>query len=80
MLSRPPKAAKARSEEKLSAPHVITPRLEGAARLTRHYRLGPFLYLGAFAASFISEAASVSFCLLLAFFFALQGWPSDSRD
>jgi uncharacterized membrane protein len=64
----------------LRAPQAIAPTQDEAARLTRHYRLGPILYLGAFAASFVSEAASVSACLLLAFFFALRGWPTESRS
>ncbi|WP_198032997.1 TMEM175 family protein [Methylosinus sp. PW1] len=65
---------------RLRAPQAIAPTEDAAARLTKHYRLGPMLYLGAFMASFVSEAASVSACLLLAFFFALGGWPTDSRN
>lgn len=65
---------------RLLAPHVAALKKEEAARLTRHYRLGPLLYLGAFLVSLISEAVSVSSCLLLAFFFALRGWPADSRN
>ena len=48
-----------------------------AARITRDYRLAPFLYLAAFGISFISEIASISSCLLLAFFYALRGWPRN---
>jgi uncharacterized membrane protein len=50
---------------------------ENATRITNHYRLGPILYFGSFVLSFMSEIASVSSCLLLAFFFALRGWPGD---
>ena len=50
-----------------------------AAQVTRQYRFGPPLYLGAFAISFASEAWSVGLCLLLAVFFALQGSSPVSR-
>jgi uncharacterized membrane protein len=62
---------------RLLATNVVSSKREEAARLTKHYRLGPLLYLGAFVVSFMSEAVSVSSCLLLAFFFALRGWPSE---
>jgi uncharacterized membrane protein len=66
--------------EKLLAAKVVSLERGEAARLTKHYRLAPLLYLGAFAVSFMSEAVSVSACLLLAFFFALRGWPADGRS
>ena len=46
-----------------------------AAQITKQYRFGPPLYLGAFGVSFVSEAWSVALCLLLALFFALRVWP-----
>jgi len=49
-----------------------------AAQITRQYRFGPPLYLGAFGVSFASEAWSVGLCLVLALFFALRGSASVS--
>ncbi len=48
---------------------------EEAAQITKQYRYGPPLYFVVFGVSFVSEAWSVALCLLLALFFALQGWP-----
>jgi uncharacterized membrane protein len=47
-----------------------------ARQITRQYRFGAPLYLGAFAVSFVSEAWSVAACLLLAVFFALWRSPA----
>jgi uncharacterized membrane protein len=44
-----------------------------SAEITTQYRFGPPLYLGAFAASFVSEIVSISLCLLVALFFAFRG-------
>ena len=46
-----------------------------ARQITRQYRFGAPLYLGAFAVSFVSEAWSIAACLLLAVFFALWRSP-----
>ncbi|HBL28826.1 MAG TPA: DUF1211 domain-containing protein [Acidobacteria bacterium] len=46
-----------------------------ARQITKRYRFGPPLYLGAFGVSFLSEAWSVGLCLVLALFFAIRGWP-----
>lgn len=50
-----------------------------AKQITKNYQRAPLLYLGAFALSFISGLAGVACCLLLAFFFALRGWPAKGR-
>ena len=42
-----------------------------AALITKQYRFGPVLYLGAFALSFVSEVWSISMCLFLPMVFAL---------
>ncbi|MHB1300398.1 MAG: TMEM175 family protein [Burkholderiales bacterium] len=55
---------------------TINSKRKVAARITRDYRLAPLLYLAAFGISFISEIAGISSCLLLAFFYALRGWPT----
>ena len=55
---------------------TINSKRKVAARITRDYRLAPLLYLAAFGISFISEIAGLSSCLLLAFFYALRGWPT----
>lgn len=46
-----------------------------AAQITKQYRFGPLLYFTTFGLSFVSEALSLTLCLLLAMFFALGGWP-----
>jgi len=53
----------------------VPPKKEDAKLITRHYRHAPLLYLGAFGMSFISEPLSIAMCLLLAFLYALRGWP-----
>jgi uncharacterized membrane protein len=40
--------------------------------ITKQYRFGPLLYLGAFALSFVSVWLSVGICLVLAVYFALR--------
>ncbi len=47
-----------------------------ARQITRQYRFGAPLYLGAFAVSFVSEAWSIAACLMLAVFFALWRAPA----
>lgn len=47
-----------------------------AQQITRQYRFGAPLYLGAFGVSFFSEAWSIAACLLLAVFFALWRSPA----
>lgn len=64
----------------LLAPEDITNDKSGSDRITSHYRLGPLLYLGAFAMSFWSEILSVAACLLLAIFFAVNAWPLQSSN
>lgn len=44
---------------------------EEAAQVTKQYRFGPILYLGAFALSFASEVWSITLCLFLPMVFAL---------
>lgn len=61
---------------RLLATNAISSKQDEAAQITKHYRLGPPLYLAAFGVSFMSEIVSVAFCLLLAFVFALRGWPT----
>jgi uncharacterized membrane protein len=63
------------ASRRLLSPDVTTAKQEDATEITKQYRFGPPLYLGAFAVSFASEAWSVALCLLLALFFALRGWP-----
>lgn len=65
-------------DNRLLAPEESIKDASSAARITGHYRLGPLLYLGAFALSFWSEILSVSACLLLAIFFAVNAWPLQS--
>jgi uncharacterized membrane protein len=64
---------------RLLSEHGSSSENENAMHITRHYRLGPILYFCAFISSFISEIASVAMCLLLALYFAFQGWPSGLR-
>ena len=45
-------------------------------QITMQYRYAPFLYLAAFALSFVSVVLSVGLCLFLAVFFAIKGWPT----
>ncbi|NTV01506.1 MAG: DUF1211 domain-containing protein [Chlorobiaceae bacterium] len=54
---------------------AVLQKKEDAKLITRHYRFAPLLYLGAFGVSFVSETLSVTMCLLLAFLYALRGWP-----
>ncbi|NTU68522.1 MAG: DUF1211 domain-containing protein [Chlorobiaceae bacterium] len=54
---------------------AILQKYEDAKLITRHYRFAPLLYVSAFAMSFLSEPLSVAICLLLAFLYALRGWP-----
>jgi uncharacterized membrane protein len=42
-----------------------------AAQITKQYRFGPILYLGAFALSFVSEIWSIATCLFLPIVFVL---------
>jgi uncharacterized membrane protein len=46
-----------------------------AQQITRQYRFGTPLYLGAFGVSFVSEAWSIAACLVAAVFFALWRSP-----
>ncbi|MEK4031921.1 TMEM175 family protein [Methylocystis sp. IM3] len=69
----------ASKQGKLLAIDATTSEEENALRITSHYKLGPILYFGAFATSFITEIGSVTMCLLLALFFAFRGWPSEVR-
>lgn len=61
---------------RLLAPNSLSSNRDEAARITKHYQVAPLFYLAAFGFSFISEIAGISSCLLLAIFFALQGWPA----
>jgi uncharacterized membrane protein len=54
---------------------AIQQKKEDAIQITRHYRFAPLLYLGAFGMSFVSEPLSIAICLVLAFLYALRGWP-----
>ena len=60
---------------KLLAEDVSREKRREAQQITRQYRFGAPLYLGAFGVSFISEAWSIAACLLLAVFFALWRSP-----
>jgi uncharacterized membrane protein len=70
----------ASANRRLLATNLAAWKRRAPERLTRHHQLGPLLYLGTFGVSFLSEAASIFFCLLLAFIFALRGWPPDGQD
>lgn len=63
------------ASRRLLSPNATNLKKEEATEITRQYRFGPPLYLGAFGVSFASEAWSVALCLFLALFFALRGWP-----
>jgi len=63
---------------RLLAANAISSNRDEAARITKHYQLAPLLYLAVFVLSFISEIASIVSCLLLAFHFALRGWPTSA--
>jgi TMEM175 potassium channel family protein len=41
--------------------------------ISRQYRFGPLLYLIGFGLAFVSPAASIAACLVLAIFFAFAG-------
>jgi uncharacterized membrane protein len=63
--------------------HLLSPtaseeKKNEARQLTNQYRLAPPLYLVVFMLSFVSESWSAGLCLLLAFLFALGGWPDKS--
>ena len=63
--------------------HLLSPtaseeKKNEARQLTNQYRLAPPLYLVVFMLSFVSESWSARLCLLLAFLFALGGWPDKS--
>ncbi len=60
---------------RLISENAISEKKEEAIEITKHYRFGPPLYMGAFVVSFLSEPLSIAMCLLLALFFALRGWP-----
>lgn len=62
--------------ERLLAPDHDRDRVK---RITEQYRFGPFLYLAAFAAAFVSAPLSVGVCLALVIFFALPEKPSASE-
>jgi len=64
---------------RLLATNAISSNRDEAVRITKHYQLAPLLYLAVFALSFISEIAGIASCLLLAFYFALRGWPTSVR-
>lgn len=64
---------------RLLARNTISSNWGAAVRATKHYKIAPFFYLGAFGLSFISEIAGISSCLLLALLFALRGWPVRVR-
>jgi uncharacterized membrane protein len=65
--------------EGLLGTNVVISNPDEAARITKHYQLAPIFYLAAFGLSFVSEIGGISSCLLLAFFFALRGWPARER-
>lgn len=65
------------SKNLLSKDAIILKK-EEAIEITKQYKFGPPLYLCAFGLSFLSEPMSVTMCVLLAFFFALRGWPFKS--
>ncbi|MBJ6752074.1 MULTISPECIES: TMEM175 family protein [Geomonas] len=44
-------------------------------QITRQFSFGPFMYLAAFAVSFVSAGLSVVFCLSLAVIVGFKGWP-----
>jgi hypothetical protein len=54
-------------------PHLVDPHAhaDGLRRITRRYRSGPFLYLGATLLAFVSVPASLVAYALLAMLFAL---------
>ncbi|HEY5994038.1 MAG TPA: TMEM175 family protein [Gallionellaceae bacterium] len=58
---------------------AISSSQDEKARITKHYQIAPLFYLAAFGLSFVSEIAGISSCLLVAFFFALRGWPTRVR-
>ncbi len=47
---------------------------EEAAQVTKQYRFGPVLCLGAFVLSFASEVWSGGLCLVMPMIFALWHW------
>lgn len=63
------------ASRRLLSSNTTNANIDEAMEITKQYRFGPPLYLGAFGVSFASEAWSVALCLLLALFFALRGWP-----
>ena len=63
---------------RLHAANAIITNPEEVARITKRYQLAPLFYLAAFGLSFISEIAGISSCLILAFVFALHGWPAKA--
>lgn len=63
----------------LLATNAISSNQKVATKITMNYQLAPLFYFAAFGLSFISEIAGISSCLLLAFFFALRGWPAKVR-
>lgn len=62
---------------KLLADDASRSQRREAQQITRQYRFGTPLYLGAFAVSFVSEGWSIALCLALAAFFAL--WRSPAK-
>ena len=46
-----------------------------ATQITKQYRFGPILYLGAFALSFVSDVWSIAMCLFMPMVFALWERP-----
>lgn len=63
------------ASQRLLLSNTINVKREEAEYITKRYRFGPPFYFGAFIVSFVSEAWSVTLCLLLALFFAFRGWP-----
>lgn len=54
----------------------IRSKQDVTARITKHYRVASLFYLAAFGLSFFSEIAGIASCTLLAFYSALQSWPT----
>ena len=59
------------ASKRLLSPRQTSLKKEEAAQITKQYRFGPILYLGAFVLSFASEGWSIALCLFLPMVFAL---------
>lgn len=59
------------ASKRLLPPSQTSLNKEEAAQITKQYRFGPVLYLGALVLSFASEGWSIALCQLLPMVFAL---------